>query len=147
MNNGCTFTLVNNINPCSNPHTWSWVVGNDQKRKIVNTSVWNEFLSLEDKGSRATTLARPEETRFSIWPGKTPGGGGGALGMSIREETPGQTLERLERLYLWAGLGMPRAGAGGSSQEEDFPAEAATPVTQTRTDEQCELKNVLIFIL
>lgn len=102
MNNGCTFTLVN---PCSNPHTWSWVVGNDQKRKIVNTSVWNEFLSLGDKGSRATTPARPEETRFSIWPGKPPGGGGGGFGHVHQGLDPGPDLgEAGEIISLgWSG--------------------------------------------
>ena len=58
--------------------------------------------------------------------------------MSIQEETPGQTKDTLEKLYLSAGLRMsqcPPRGVGGHGREEeclDFPAQAVSPVTQTQ---------------
>ncbi len=63
---------------------------------------------------------------------------GGVLGISIREETPGQTQNTLERLYLSADLGIlwyTPEGAGVSSWGEEclgFPAETAAPATRTR---------------
>ena len=53
---------------------------------------------------------------------------GGMSGMSIQEETPGQTEDVLERLYLsWLGnvSFFPPGGVGGRGQGEeclDFPA-------------------------
>lgn len=110
---------------------------------IVDTSGWNEFPP-EDKGSWAAPPPRPEETWSSIWPGcllkASQRGGGGASGKSIREETPGQTLDRLERLYLWSGNAWGRRRTPLQKLRPPPP-----PVTQTGMDEECDLKNGLIF--
>ena len=63
---------------------------------------------------------------------------GGGSGMAFWEETPGQTKDTLERLYLLAALGRSRCtpgGIGGSGWGEehlDFPAQVVAPATWTR---------------
>ena len=53
--------------------------------------------------------------------------------MPVQEETPGQTKDMLERLYLSAGLGTsqcPPGGIGGSGRGEedlDLSAQAVAP--------------------
>ena len=60
--------------------------------------------------------------------------------MPIQKETPGQTKDGMERLYLSAGLGMswcpPRAVGGSGLGEEhlDLPAQAVTGIDKRRTN-------------
>ena len=57
--------------------------------------------------------------------------------MPIQEETPGQTQDTLERLYLSAGWGTswcPPRGVGGNvwgKEHLDLPAQAVAPATQS----------------
>ncbi len=41
------------VNLCSNPHLWSWALGNDQQNEITGTRGWNEWrgpgLTMRDK--------------------------------------------------------------------------------------------------
>ena len=62
---------------------------------------------------------------------------GGVSGMPVWEETPGQSKDTLETLYLSAGLGTswcPPGGVAGGWREEclDLPAQAVAPNTRTR---------------
>ena len=59
----------------------------------------------------------------------------GVSGMPIQVESPGQTKDTLERLYLSAGLGRHSVFPGGSSWGEeglDFPAQVVAPVSRTK---------------
>ena len=71
----------------------------------------------------------------------------------IWEETPGQTEDTLERLYLWAGLGTswcPPGGVGGSGRGEErlvLPAPALAPVTPTRRSSRKRNKTKCFLLL
>lgn len=100
-------------NPCSNPHTWSWVLGNDQKHKMVKYK-WLKWVSFE--GSSAELL-RKQSCYSSTSRGDTvqhlarmppeslPWGWGGiASGMPIRGGDPRPDLGEAEIISLgWSG--------------------------------------------
>ena len=73
---------------------------------------------------------------------------GGVSGMPIREETPGQTNDTLERLYLSAGLRtswFPPGGVDGSGRGEerlDLPAQAVAPATRSRISISNKTKSI-----
>ena len=75
--------------------------------------------------------------------------------MPIREETPGQNKDTLERLYLSDGLGKswrPPGGVGGSGCGEerlDLPAQTVAPGTWTRLSgrKRNETTRIIICLL
>lgn len=128
-------------NPCSNPHTWSWVLGNDQKHKMVKYK-WLKWVSFEGssaellrKQSCYSSTSRGDTVRHlaRMPPESLPGGHCFRHAHQGRrpQARPWRGRDYISGL-VWEYLGQ----EGGSSQEEDFP-EAATPVTQTGTEEQC----------
>lgn len=99
-------------------HSQSWVLGNDQKHKIVKTSGWCEFPggqpSLRDKGSRAATPPCPQETRLSIWPGcllKASRGGVGCFRHVPQGGDPGPDLGEAGEIIsvCWSGNALGRS--------------------------------------
>ena len=75
------------------------------------------------------------------------------LSMPIQEETPGQTEDMLERLYLSAGLGTSWCPSGrvgrrdGGEEHLEFFAQAVAPATQNGYVAENETKQIRFSLL
>ena len=101
--------------------------------------------------SRAATPPQREESAEVVWasgqdaPWASPGGG--VLGIPIRGETPGQTQDALERLYVSAGMGRsrcPPGRVGGCSWGGECPCLSCCPLDPD-TDKQQKTKQNQIY--
>ena len=150
MPEGKAFSLRGSLHP--NSHLWSRTLGSDQKNKIVCTSSQNELPSQggwaqpEDEELRVELLLLCVERSQFRWLQEMPPGTPHVSAKPIWDETLGQTKDKLERLYLLAGLGTswhPPAGAGWREECLDLHAQAVAPKTQMSRRKRNETHSIL----
>uniref|UniRef100_A0A3B5A479 BED-type domain-containing protein n=1 Tax=Stegastes partitus TaxID=144197 RepID=A0A3B5A479_9TELE len=118
------------------------LAGNIIQKKRAALHSDNELRHPEGARSRAAAPSRRKEPVEVVWTSGSDAPGeassGGFPNSATWEETPGQTQDPLERLYLSAGLGTPRDPPGRAGKRRrgegglGRPAPPAAPATQPR---------------